>query len=378
MNVIDWLLDSDPAIRWQVMRDLLHEPDAVVAAERSKVTTEGWGARLLALQDEDGYWGREELPAGGRPAAGGSPAAGTTDPATRALLRELHGLSFEDIGGFLGTEPDVIAEWERGEPDPRDERSHRYWSAVEWMWNVGTLRPEWTSTTHTLVLLHAMGLDPDSLPARLAIGLVRDNCKWDHDGQDYFDGEVEPCINGKTVMLGAYFGQNVDAVVARLLSEQLEDGGWNCEAERGSTRSSFHSTIEVLDGLLEYELAGGGLVGVTAARLRAQEYLLERNLFRRLSDGEVIKQEWKQFSFPTRWHYDVLRGLDYLRRAGAKPDTRCAEAIELVESKRQANGRWLLENSYPGRVHFALDEGDGSPSRWNTLRALRVLEWYQA
>lgn len=370
MNVTDWLLDSDPAIRWQVMRDLLHEPDDVVAAERSKVATEGWGARLLALQDPDGYWGRDDLPAGGKP------PTGETDPATRTLLRELQGLSFEDIGGFLGIEPATLAEWETGQPDPNDERSRRYWSAVDWMWNVGTLRPEWTSTTHTLVLLHAMGLDPSSEQARRAVALVRDNCKWEHDGEDYFDGEVEPCINGKTVMLGAYFGQNVDGVVERLLGEQLEDGGWNCEAERGSTRSSFHSTIEVLDGLLEYERAKGGPPAVTAARLRAQEYMLERRMFRRSSTGDVINPEWTQFSFPTRWHYDVLRGLDYLRRAGAEPDERCGEAVALVQSKRRDDGRWPLEHSYPGKVHFAMDAGDGLPSRWNTLRALRVLDWY--
>jgi hypothetical protein len=269
-----------------------------------------------------------------------------------------------------------LSKWEN-EPDPADERIGKYRAALDWMRNsIGTLKPEWTSTTWTLLLLRDMGLDPASEQARRAVALVRDNIKWDHDGEDYFDGEVEPCINGKAVALGAYFGQNVDGIVERLLGEQLADGGWNCEAERGSIRSSFNTTIAVLDGLLEYEQTHGAPSKVTPARLKGQEYLLERRLLRRLSTGEIIDPAWTQFSFPTRWHYDVLRGLDYLRKAGVHPDERCAEAIDLVESKQDSEGRWPLENTHPGRVHFDMEEGDGKPSRWNTLRAMRVLAWY--
>jgi hypothetical protein len=292
------------------------------------------------------------------------------------LLRELQDHSVEEIGDFLGIEADTLASWESGVPDPEDERVDEYRRALQWMRNaIGTLKPQWTSTTHTLVLLRSMGLDPASEQAQRAVALVRDNVKWDHDGQDYFDGEVEPCINGKTVALGAYFGQNVGAIVERLLGEQLADGGWNCEAERGSIRSSFNTLIEVLEGLLEYEKANGASANVTAARLKGHDYLLERHMFRRLSTGEVVDPAWMRFSFPTRWHYDVLRGLEYLRSAGVEPDERCAEAIDLVDTKRGRDGRWHLENTHPGRVHFDMDEGDGEPSRWNTLRAMRVLAW---
>lgn len=297
MSVVDWLLDSDPAIRWQVMRDLTGEPADVVAAERAKVTSEGWGARLLALQGPHGQWG-------------------------------------------------------------------------------GTYVPPWTSTTYTLLLLRHMGLDPASDEARRAVALVRDNARWEHDGEAYFSGEVEPCINGMAVAIGSYFGQDVKGVVDRLLSEQLSDGGWNCEAERGSTRSSFHSTIDVLEGLLEYERATPGSTEVTAARHRGQEYLLDRRMFRRLSTGEVVDPEWLRFSFPPRYFYDLLRGLDYLRSADVEPDERCAEAIDLVKNKRAEDGRWPLENPHPGEVYFDTDEGVGKPSRWNTLRAMRVLDWY--
>jgi transcriptional regulator with XRE-family HTH domain len=370
MNVIEWLLDSDPSIRWQVMRDLTSEPAEAVAAERGKIATEGWGARLLALQDKDGQWGKDVLPASIETTGEGLP-----DVATRKLLRDLHRISLDDLGGFLGLDSATLSNWEN-EPDPERENIGKYRSALNWMKNsIGTLKPEWTSTTFTLLLLRDMGLDPASGQARRAVELVRANTKWDHDGQDYFDGEVEPCINGKTVALGAYFGQNVDGVVERLLGEQLADGGWNCEAERGSTRSSFNTTIAVLEGLLEYEQTDRAHPGVTAARRRGEEYLLERRLFRRLSTGEMIDPAWTQFSFPTRWHYDVLRGLDYLRSAGVETDERTAEAIGLVESKRDPDGRWPLENTHPGRVHFDMDEGDGQPSRWNTLHAMRVLAW---
>jgi hypothetical protein len=243
---------------------------------------------------------------------------------------------------------------------------------------------------HVLMLLRELGLNPASDQARRAMGLVRDRVTWqgcgpeECDGNAFFAGEVEPCINGQVAAVGAYFGQDVRGIIDRLLAEQLDDGGWNCEAENGSTRSSFNTTICVLEALLEYERAVGGSPEVTRARLRGQEYLLERRLFRRRSTGEVIECDrkgggaWTHFAFPTWWHYDVLRGLEYLRSAGVAPDERVAEAIDLVASKCDGDGRWLLDIRYPGVMPIELDEGEGRPSRWNTLRALRVLNWYSA
>ena len=226
-------------------------------------------------------------------------------------------------------------------------------------------------------MLRSLGIDPASPGARRAVARVREHCRWEHDGEPFFEGEVEPCINGRTVAIGAYFGEDVAPIVARLLGEQMSDGGWNCEQENGSTRGSFHTTIDVLEGLLEYERATGGAPDVTAARLRGQEYLLERRMLRRRSTGEVIDPAWTRFSFPTGYFYDVLRGLDYLRAAGSVPDERVAEAIDIVASRRDADGRWPLENPHPGALHFDMDEGEGRPSRWNTLRAMRVLGWYE-
>jgi hypothetical protein len=236
-------------------------------------------------------------------------------------------------------------------------------------------------------VMRDMGLEPTAGPARRAVNLVRERVTWggcgppECAGNAFFDGEVEPCINGQVAMVGAYFGQNVRGTVDRLLAEQLPDGGWNCEAARGSSRSSFNTTICVLEAFLETERADGDRPEVTGARLRGQEYLLERHLFRRRSTGEAIERDrkdgtrWTRFAFPTWWHYDLLRGLEYLRSAGVRPDERVAEAMELVVSKRDADGRWPLETRHPGVMPVEMDEGPGRPSRWNTLRALRVLEW---
>jgi hypothetical protein len=314
--LIRWLLDSDPAIRWQVMRDLTAASEDEVRAERARVATQGLGGRLLALQGADGRWGE--------------------------------------------------AAWNRG----------------------------WNSTMHVLMLLRDLGLDPASDPARRAVGLVRERVTWkgcgpqECDDNPFFAGELEPCINGQVGAAGAYFGQDVRGIVARLLTEQLPDGGWNCEAENGSRRSSFNTTICVLEALLEHELSAGSSPQVTEARLRGQEYLLQRRLFRRLSTGAVIDYDrklgpgsaggqpaWTRFAFPTWWHYDVLRGLEYLRRIGTAPDERLAEAVDLLASKRGSDGRWLLEVRYPGVMPVEIDNGVGKPSRWITLRALRVLKW---
>ncbi len=302
-SVIQWLLDSDPSIRWQVMRDRTGAPAEEVAAERARVATEGAGARLVALQGADGRWGG--------------------------------------------------AAWNRG----------------------------WNSTMHVLMLLRDFGLDPANHKTCRAVGLVRDGVTWtgcgpqECDGNPFFAGEVEPCINGQVGAVGAYFDQDVRGIVDRLVAEQLPDGGWNCEAANGSMRSSFDTTICVLEALLEHELRVGNSPEVTAARLRGQEYLLERRLFRRRSTGggHRLRQE----GWPW-WHSDVLRGLEYLRRAGVTPDERVAEAIDLVASKCDGDGRWPLEVRYPGVMPVETDEGEGRPSRWNTLRALRVLNWSSA
>jgi len=252
-------------------------------------------------------------------------------------------------------------------------------------WGAGTSNPEWVSL-QTLLLLRDMGLDPTSAQAQRALARVRDNVTWQGvlpqdaawHGKPLFAGEVEPCINGRVVAVGSYFGQDVQGIVERLLGEQMTDGGWNCEQERGSRRGSFHTTICVLEGLLEHERATGGSPAVTAAREQGQAYLLERRMLRRRSTGEVIDPAWTQFSFPTGYHYDVLRGLEYLRSAGITPDARLAEAIDLVASKRDASGRWPLENVHPDQLDAEPRAAEGRPSRWNTLRALRVLDWYSA
>lgn len=257
-------------------------------------------------------------------------------------------------------------------------------------WGGAAWNPGWDSTMHALLLLRDFGLDPDCDAAQQAVKRVHQQVTWagcgpaECDQNRFFEGEIEPCINGQVAMSGAYFRQDVSGIINRLLGEQLADGGWNCEAEFGSTRSSFNTTICVLEALLQYEIAFGQQAAVTGARHRGEEYLLERHLMRRKSTGEVIARDrmhgavWSNFAFPTWWHYDILRGLEYLRSAGVEPDERVKEAIELVLSKRQADGRWLLDTLYPRVMLLDLGEREGEPSRWITLRALRVLDWADA
>lgn len=301
--VLHWLLDSDPSIRWQVLRDLTDASADEIAAERAKVATVGLGAGLLALQAEDGRWGG--------------------------------------------------AAWNHG----------------------------WDSTMHVLNLLWEMGLDPKCPEARRAMDRIQEHVTWkgcgpeEADNNRYFAGEIEPCINGQVAAAGAYFAQDVSSIMDRLLGEQLADGGWNCDAPQRSTRSSFNTTLCVLEALLQFELSQGNSQPVTQARRSAEEYLLERGLMRRRSTGQIIDPSWTRFAFPTWWHYDVLRGLEYLRRAGRAPDERVREAVALVASKRDADGHWTLETQHPGRLPLDLLEHEGMPSRWMTLRALRVLDW---
>jgi hypothetical protein len=235
----------------------------------------------------------------------------------------------------------------------------------------------WTTTMHTLQTLQIFGLDPACEAARRAIALIAEHGRWEHAGQRFFDGEAEPCINGRTIETGAYLAVDVAPIVERILGERLSDGGWNCEVENGSVRSPFDTTINVLDGLLEFERATSGSAAVREARGSGEEYLIERGLFRRNSTGEIVNPAYLDFAFPYYWRYDVLRALDYFRRSGLEPDSRMAEAVEIVRSTRQPDGDWLLDRIHPGRVHFALEGGVGEPSRWNTLRALRVVGWWE-
>jgi hypothetical protein len=315
-SVIDWLLDSDPSIRWQVMRDLLDAPESEWAAERAKIETEGWGAKLLSCQDQDGQW------------AGGAYLPRDFDP------RECQ---------------------EVGQP--------------------------WTATTFSLSQLREFGLDPTSDRAKQTVELLGVNSHWEEGGQPYWEGEVEECINGRIVADGAYFGVDVSSIVDRLVGERLDDGGWNCERINGSVRSSFASTINVLEGLLEYERVTGGTPTSREARKSGEAYLLERNLFRRLSTGEPADARFLCFLHPNRWRYDVLRWLDYFRAAAmlteTDPDQRLGEAINHIRSKRLGAGTWPLDWSPAGRVWFEVDDGQGKPSRWVTLRAMRVRRWWE-
>ena len=309
MDTLEWLLDSDPALRWQAMRDLTHASTAAIASERTRVSREGIGAEILNLQQADGSWRRDGAPA-------------------------------------------------------------------------------WLTTLFTMQLLRATGIDPTDPAVVTTIARLEKGLRWNDrggcwdlrapetGGNTLFEGEVEPCINGGALAVGAYFGRPIESLMRRLVAEQLADGGWNCEAPK-STRSSFHTTICVLEGLLEYERAVGSAPEVASSRKRGEDYLLRRGLYRRLSTGDIVNREFLEFAFPPRYHFDVLRALDYFRSTKSEPDARIEHAVGIVQSKRQADGRWFLDARYDEALAVASNESVNVPSRWNTLRALRILRWYE-
>ncbi len=317
-GTIEWLLDSDPALRWQVERDLAHAPEGVWRATRARVATEGFGARLLALQDPDGQW------------AGGAFFPGDFD--------------------FEGPE----AARDAGQP--------------------------WTATTWVLNMLREWGLDAAVLgdtAERLAA-----NSRWEYDNLPYWGGEVDCCINAWTIANGAWLGVDVSGLAAWFLEHRLADGGWNCEWVEGAQVSSFQSTLNVLKGLLFYESAIGGDSAVRAARRGGEEYLLQRHLYKRRSTGEPVAPWVSRFVYPFRGFYSVLNAADYFREAslldGGPPDPRMAEAIAQIRAARQPDGVWIQERRHPGRVWFEVDVDAGEPSKWLTYHAIRVLEWWDA
>jgi hypothetical protein len=316
--LIDWLLDSDPALRWQVERDLVSAPEEVWAATRARVATEGFGARLLALQDPDGQW------------AGGAFFPG--------------GFDFEGLEAAEGA----------GQP--------------------------WTATTWSLNSLREWGLDASVL-ADTAERLAA-NSRWEYDDLPYWGGEVDCCINAWTLANGIWLGADVEGLAAWFVAHRMADGGWNCEWVNGSTRSSFHSTLNSLKGLLAHETATGGTAATREARRSAEAYLLERRLMYRRSTGELIGPWVTHLAYPFRWFYSVLNAAEYFRAAalldGALPDPRMADAIETIRAQRQPDGTWLQSRRHPGRVWFEVDVPAGEPSKWLTLFGTRVLDWWDA
>ena len=301
--VLDWLLEGDPAIRWQALRDLAGAAPRTVRREQDRVAATGWGGRLLNLQDPDGRWAR------------------------------------------------------------------------------GIYTPKWSSTTYTLVLLRTLGLPRGNQQALRACRLLLDKGFYSDGGINFWTrnhNRSETCVTGMLLAVFSWFGLDdprVDGMAENLAGQQMADGGWNCLATPGyghATHGSFHTTISALDGLMEYERFRGQ---IATPALRGREFLLAHRLFRSHRTGAVANPAITRFSFPARWHFDVLRGLDYFRDCGADRDQRLADAIDLVEKRRKPDGRWLLQNRYPGKTFFELEDV-GKPSRWNTLRALRVLRWW--
>ncbi len=316
---IEWMLDSDPALKWQVERDILGLPEIDWQKTRALTSSEGFAAKLLALQDEDGQW-----------------AGGAYFP-TREDARAL-----------------PYVEGEKGQP--------------------------YIATTWTLNSLREWGVDASMLgdtADRLDAG-----CKWEYDDLPYWGGEVDCCINSFTVSNGAWLGRDMSTLVDWFVEHQLEDGGWNCDWIEGDLRSSFHSTLNALVGLLDYEVRTGKDDKVSDARKRAEEYLLQRRLMFRLSTGEPVGPWLRDLAYPFRWNYSIIRALNYFVSAskfsGDAPDPRLADAMNLLASWANENGRWVTNDRIPGQVWFDVDSPVGEESKWLTFYALRALNWWNA
>jgi hypothetical protein len=317
-TLLEWLLDTDPALRWRVERDLAQLPQEAWGATRARIATEGFGAQLLALQDPDGQW-----------------AGGAFFP---------RGFDFNG-------------------PEAAD----------------GAGQP-WTATTWTLNMLRDWGLDAAVLAG--TADLLATHSRWEYNDLPYWGGEVDCCINSYTLASGAWLGADVTGIAQWFVGHQLADGGWNCEWVQGSTRSSFHSTLNSLKGLLYYEVETGGSDALRAARHTGEEYLLQRRLLDRLSTGDIVGPWATRFAYPFRWVYSALNSADYFRSAalhdGTANDPRLADAIDVIRVARRDDGTWLQERRHPGRVWFEVDVPPGEPSKWLTFYGTRVLEWWDA
>ena len=315
MDLLAWMLDTDPSLRWQVQRDLADEPEAVWQATRALVPQVGFGRMLLDRQDPDGQW-----------------AGGSFFPA-----------------GFFD-----LTDEQRGPGQP------------------------WTATTWALNDLRLWGVDASAMGDTMQ--KVGANSTWEYNDGPYWEGEVDVCINSWTLSSGAWLGADVSTMVRWFGEHQMADGCWNCEWEEGSTRGSFHSTLNALRAILYYEQVTGD-TSLREARHRGEEYLLERRLLYRLSTGELVGDFVTRFTYPFRSYYKALTAVDYFRDValhdGTAPDARLADAVDLIRRNRQPDGTWLQQPRHPGAQWFEVDVPPGEPSPWLTFYGTRVLDWWE-
>ncbi len=324
-ETIDWLMAGDSSIRWQVMRDLLDKDPGEISYEREKVARTGWGYKFLSYQEPNGLWG----------------------------------------GGLYS--------------------------------------PKWISTTYTMLTLRRIGLPVDNEQAQKSCRILLDGGFYQDKGINYSKShkQSEVCITGMILSLLSYFhypDSRVELLADHLLGRQMEDGGWNCEDHKGDTHSSFHTTISVLEGLHEYQKSRAKInPEVEEARLRGHEFLLQHRLFRSDKTGEIVSNRMLRMVFPPRWFYDFLKALDYFQdyytwrseqeinyndpviqefHEKHQRDERFWDGIDLLKIKRRADGKWNMMRGPSGKVYFDMEKA-GQPGRWNTLRALRVLKWWE-
>ncbi len=301
---IDWLLEGDVSIQYQVWRDLLGVDKKKLQAS---ISTEGWGQEYLSKRKSDGHWG----------------------------------------DGFY--------------------------------------QPKWISTHYTLLDLRNLNLSPTNDIVQETLELILQNNIADDGGiqlgpstSQYSD----VCVNGMFLNYASYFKTpeiKMHSIIDCLLNEIMADGGFNCRTTRsGAKHSSLHTTISVLEGLSEFQKAGYTYRKdeILSVKKSSIEFILLHQLFLSDRTGQIINKEFLKLTYPCRWKYDILRALDFFQYTGIGWDNRMKAAIDVLKSKRNNEGSWNMQAAHPGQVHVNMEKA-GKPSRWNTLRVLRVMKHFE-
>ena len=303
-QIIDWLLEGDVSLQYQVWRDLLGADKKKL---QSRIANEGWGNKILSKRNSDGHWG------------------------------------------------------------------DRFY------------QPKWISTHYTLLDLRNLNLPSNNEIVQETIELVLQNNMADDGGirlGPSTSQHSDVCVNGMFLNYASYFKtpeKKLHSIIDSILNEIMPDGGFNCRTTRsGAKHSSLHSTISVLEGFVEFQKAGYRYrkEEILSAQKSSIEFILVHQLFLSDKTGHIINKDFLKLTYPCRWKYDILRAMDFFQYAGIERDHRMKATIDVLKTKRNKEGTWNMQAAHSGQVHVNMEKA-GQPSRWNTMRVLRVMKHFE-